>query len=142
MAEFLIKAKPHWKDNFTQEQIDAMSEGDRVIFEGRSQIGDIIVVKPDGWGWGKRERLPNYIVIKIPGLSIEDAQKYEESLSELKTVSRVGMPDTQVMTNIKRRKYAIPQNVVTTAIQTSKNVVEILSVNKDTFLTNLVVKDK
>jgi len=45
-----------------------------------SNYGDIIVVKPDGWKWGKSEQPPQYVVFKLPGISEKDAKKYEESL--------------------------------------------------------------
>ena len=65
MAELLVKAKPHWKDSWNQTKINSLSENEKRHYNARSQIGDIIVVKQDGWNWGKEERLPNFIVIKI-----------------------------------------------------------------------------
>ena len=48
--------------------------------------GDVIVVRPDGWEWGKEECLPRYIVVKLPGVKEVDAKKYEEQLTETKDV--------------------------------------------------------
>lgn len=36
--------------------------------------GDVVVVMPDGHEWGNEERLPKFVVIKIPGLAIADVQ--------------------------------------------------------------------
>src|SRR3989304_2182227 len=88
MAELLVRAKGHWKDSFTQVQIDALSIKDKEQFDARSQIGDIIVVRPDGWEWGNKECLPDYIVIKIPSLSVEEAKKFEEVLMK-KVVEKI-----------------------------------------------------
>jgi hypothetical protein len=44
-------------------------------YDSRTQVGDVIVVRPDGWEWGTRECLPEYVVIKLPGVSEEDAKK-------------------------------------------------------------------
>jgi len=40
------------------------------------RTGDIIVVKPDGHIWGKEEGLPKFVVVKIPGATTEQTQKY------------------------------------------------------------------
>ena len=77
-AELLVQAKPHWMDGFTQKQVDGMTVDARRSYESRAQIGDVIAVRPDGWKWGKEERLPNYVVVKVPDMKLEDAKKYEE----------------------------------------------------------------
>jgi hypothetical protein len=41
MAELLIRAKGHWMDKLTQEEVDKMSVSERQSYEARSQIGDI-----------------------------------------------------------------------------------------------------
>jgi hypothetical protein len=51
-------------------------------FESGAKTGDIIVVRPDGWQWGTSECLPQYVVIKLPGVTEEYAKKYEEALTE------------------------------------------------------------
>lgn len=79
-AEFLVRAKGHWMDNYNYEQIDNLTSEQYVQFNARTQTGDIVVVRPDGWEWGREECLPNFIVIKIPGVAIEDGKKYEQPL--------------------------------------------------------------
>jgi hypothetical protein len=101
MAELLVQAKKHWMDDMTQEQIDALDEGKKKSRNARIEIGDIVVVRPDGWNWGKEERLPNYIVVKIPELSIEEAGKYENPL--------FSEPDENGISHIlKKRKWQVP----------------------------------
>ena len=80
MAELLVRAKGHWRDSTTQQEIDAMTPEQLKNFNSRSQIGDIIVVREDGWTWGKEECLPRFIVVKITNLSYDDAKHLEESL--------------------------------------------------------------
>ena len=134
MAELLVRAKPHWKDSFTQKEVDKLSEGELQSYKARSQIGDIIVVKPDGWKWGKEECLPNFIVIKVPYLEYKDAKKYEESL--------VDETDPEKPTLLKHRKHQIPLTVVENAKQLLQTDVSISKLQKDTFISNIIVKDK
>lgn len=88
MAELLVRAQAHWMDSLKQEDIDKMTPEQKQSYEARSQVGDIIVVRPDGWQWGKCECLPDYVVIKRPDLKIEDAKVYEEQLTAKKDVVR------------------------------------------------------
>ncbi len=51
---------------------------------GVAQRGDITAIKPDGWPWGKQEHpmtqdrwaVPRFFIIKIPGVTVAQAQKY------------------------------------------------------------------
>ena len=81
-AEFLVKAKAHWKDSYTKEKVDSLSAEELEEYNARSEIGDVIVVRPDGWQWGKAEGLPDFVVIKIPEMTYEEAKKYEEKIYE------------------------------------------------------------
>lgn len=67
MAELLIKA------------IDATHKDPVKDKAGSYKRGDVVVVMPDGHVWGKEERLPKFMVVKIPDLSVKDAMKYIES---------------------------------------------------------------
>lgn len=65
-AELLVMAKdgPHWS---------------------HAKKYEVVSVQPDGTVWGKGDCLPTFIVGKFPGWSVEDAKKYVESLTEVKT---------------------------------------------------------
>ncbi len=41
-----------------------------------------VAVYPDGTRWGNEEKLPKFFIIKLPGIPVEDAQKYVESHQE------------------------------------------------------------
>lgn len=56
MAELLVKAK----DN----------PGDDTQYK----VGDVVVVQEDGWEWGTLEGPPDFNIIKVPGLSVEDVK--------------------------------------------------------------------
>ncbi len=116
-------------DNFTQIQIDAMSKEKRQSYRARSQIGDIIVVRPDNWQWGKEECLPNFVVIKIPSLKIEDATKYEESL--------IDNTDPQNSVMLKHRKYQIPKTVIDNAKQLSQTNISISKQQTEIFIDSI-----
>jgi len=88
-----------------QDDIDKLSVEKKQSYDARSQKGDIIVVKPDGWKWGKEECPPRFVVIKVPEIKYEDAKKsfqdalkfnptnYEarQSLRELENKGNVSM---------------------------------------------------
>ena len=103
--------------------------------------GDIIVVRPDGWKWGKEECLPNYIVYKLPGLTEEEAKKYEESLTKEVSVTDEISKETRTESQmVKKRKYNIPLDTVDTAKTESKSVVSVASKDVTTFKTAIVEK--
>jgi hypothetical protein len=102
MAELLIKAREPWNNDISTLK---MTEDEKRSFDSRTRKGDIIVVRPDGWQWGKLECLPDYVVVKTKD-SYDDAKKYEEPLTEEKevTVDKRTETTTEV---IKCRKHAI-----------------------------------
>lgn len=64
MAEFLI---------FARDVVNPDPEKDK----GCPKRGDIIDVREDGFEWGKKERLPDFYFIKIPGLSVTGTAQYK-----------------------------------------------------------------
>ncbi len=42
--------------------------------------GDIIMVRPDGWKWGKKEGPPLFKVIRVPGVAVEELQHLQGPL--------------------------------------------------------------
>lgn len=103
-VELLVRAKPHWMDSLTQKDVDVMSTEQKQSYESRSQIGDVVVVRPDGWLWGNEECLPNFIIVKVPDMPYEEAKKYEESLNE-QFIDDKGETQSRML---KVRKYQIP----------------------------------
>ena len=81
-AELLVKAEDAWGDD-----------------PSRSRKGDIIVVRPDGWKWGKEECLPRFIVIKVPNVKAEDLKYLEQPLMDNK--------DPENPVTLKRRQYSV-----------------------------------
>jgi phage pi2 protein 07 len=79
-AELLVKASPHWMDSLTEDEVDDLTDDQKEAYDARTQIGDIIVVRADNFTWGNSECLPDFIVIKIPGMSYDDAKEFEKSL--------------------------------------------------------------
>ena len=85
MAEFLVKAKPSWNG------------------KGK-EVGDIVVVRPDGWKWGNKECPPDYIIVKLPSMSFEDAKEYEKKLT--KTVY-VQIDDTDGIASVPEERMVL-----------------------------------
>ena len=119
MAELLIRAIGHWRDN---EDTSKMSEQELVSWNARSQKGDIIVVRPDGWKWGNCECLPDFIVVKVKG-TMEENKHLEEPLMETKVDPTDELKNTSVM--IKHRKNAITKESVDSVALAVKDLEEI-----------------
>ena len=122
-------------DSFIQDDINKLSDEKRQSYEARSQIGDIIVVRPNGWKWGKAECLPNYVVIKLPNISVEEAKKYEESLFD---TAELG--EDEVPIKLKKRKYQVPLVTVENYKTSNTSVVEITGIQEGTFVNNIIIK--
>jgi len=133
MAEILIRAKPHWMDDFTQKQINALTDEQKISREARIQIGDIVVVRPDGWVWGAEECLPTFIVVKLPGVSVETVKLWEEALYDMTD------PEKPVM--LKARKYKIPTPYMNQVLGAGESVVTVnLGPQQIAFLENIETK--
>ena len=138
MAEILIQAKGHWMDNFTQEQIDALDDGAKKSRNARIQLGDIVVVRPDGWEWGREECLPNYLVVKLPQLTVEQVEHFTQSLMAQDGVDEHGQPK---MVMLRKRKYQIPSQWVTPYITEGTSVITVtLSNQQQNFINNVIEK--
>lgn len=44
------------------------------------QQGDIVVVKPEGWEWGKAEHLPSFLRVDVTDMSWYEAESLADSL--------------------------------------------------------------
>ena len=114
MAELLIKAR---------DPIDLP-----VNEEKRNRCyrkGDIIVVMPDGHEWGKEERLPKFVVIKVPGMSVATAKKYIEP-NEIDT-GLVDRDGERIIKLVNKRKYNVLIDNIPEAVsnQLKTGVVEV-----------------
>ena len=67
MAEILIKAV---------SAVHADPVKDRA---GCHKKGDPIIIRPDGWSWGSKETLPDFVIIKVPGLDPATIASYMDS---------------------------------------------------------------
>lgn len=103
-AEFLIRAKGSWNDGISTAGMDAKQLRS---YNARSRKGDIVAVRPDGFVWGKCECLPDFILVKVPAVTYEQAKQYMQALYD--TTS--GTPKM-----LKRRRYRIPSNYVDNAV--------------------------
>ena len=112
MAELLIKMVDAWGDD-----------------KSRSMKGDIIVVRPDGWKWGREECPPRFVVVKLKGVKEADVKHYEQPLMDTKD------PEKPVM--LKRRKYAIDTQTVDTCAVELGGAKEVL---RATFDSKLITK--
>lgn len=91
-AEILVKATDSIHPNPTED------------LRGSYKRGYPVVVMPDGHIWGSKEGLPNFVVIKIPNISIEKVQKYIQVWQEQTGIDTEGRP---IIQTIKRRLWQI-----------------------------------
>lgn len=118
MAEFLVRAQASTNPS-------------------ASEVGDIIIVRPDGHVWGNAECLPEYLVVKVPTISYEQVQKFEHSLQEQTGTDADGNP---VYTTRKRRKYRVPLTTVQAWVTLGNSVIVIDKVNDRKALIKRVVE--
>jgi hypothetical protein len=95
MAELLIKAVESWTHD---KDTSKMTAEELVSHESRSRKGDVVVVRPDGWQWGREECLPNFIVVKVPG-TMEENKFYESPVMS----DALPLPDISTMTDEEKR---------------------------------------
>ena len=95
-------------------------------FPDGAKKGDIIVVRGDEWVWGTEECLPNYVVIKLPGVPVSEASKYEEPLTEEVQVEREGKMETESKI-VRARKHSVPVADVDALITARSSVKAVLS---------------
>lgn len=131
MAELLVQAKPHWIDTLTQSEKDNLPGFVKRTMNARSQIGDIIVIQPDGWVWGREERLPNYIVVKIPGVPVEDVKFLVRKLYG-------GFEPNGKRIVLRKRKHKIPSIFMNR--NKNKDVVEVDSTKITQFINDIETK--
>jgi len=94
MSEILVKA------------IDAKHADPDKDARGCYKVGMPVVVMPDGHIWGLAEGPPTFVVIKLPGVSVEAVQKYIESYDDAE-----GNP-------VRRRKWQIRLDSLPVATKT------------------------
>ena len=114
--EILVKAQPFWQRG---KEIPTVTLQDSISYLRdmwhQTHRGEIIVIKPDGWGWGRKERPPEYIVVKVPGVTVAQAIKYTQGLidSTLYDSSLITQPDT---VDVKERRWHFLKKVVDSAL--------------------------
>jgi hypothetical protein len=98
--------------------------------QGCYKRGDVVVVMPDGHVWGRQEGPPTFCVVKVPGLSVEDARKYTEPQVEQRMTNLAGLQPTMVT----RRLHRLKIDALTTAARAEiadKGVVSLTRTEAD-----------
>lgn len=135
-VELLVVAKPSELDSWDESKITSLSIKDKKKYDARITEGDILLIKPDGWIWGSEERLPNYIVFKIPGLSLEESKKYAKAISVIIEENGVSKDDTT-----KERKYFIDPIEILQAKNDGVSI-KVISLDKIAEFKDKKIKEK
>ena len=56
-----------------KEHVTVDEGADGTIIQTR---GSIAAIKPDGWPWGGGENFPTYVVIRVPNVTVAQAEGY------------------------------------------------------------------
>lgn len=115
MAELLIKAR---------DPVDLPK--DEESRERCYRRGDIVVVMKDGHEWGKEERLPKFVVVKIPGLDVEKARHLIEPCYT--DTGLIDLNGEAILKLTARRKWKVLVDTVPTTISkelAEKGIVEV-----------------
>lgn len=70
---------------------------------GRYRRGMPVVVMPDNHPWGALERLPDFVVLKIPGVSVDKVMKYIEVWTTVDNTD----PQNPIILPVQRRQWVI-----------------------------------
>lgn len=115
-VELLVKAKPYWQNG---EKIPEGTTQDTISYLRQmwhqAHRGEIIVIKPDGWNWGSMETPPRFIIVKIPGVSVAQAQKYIQGLVDTTLFDSTLMVQADTV-DIKERRWYFLKKVVDSAL--------------------------
>jgi hypothetical protein len=130
MCQILVMAKNHWMESVDRS---GWSEKQLAAYDVRITLGDIMAVAPDDHIWGTDEGPPNHILVKIPGLTVEEAKQYIQRLMGSPTIEANGRVRPNM---VKQRRYSVPVNLVN-SIMDQGGIVEI---SKGSFNFNLIDK--
>jgi len=73
MAQLLIITKQHWTELTPMDDLDTRRKR-----AGRPRVGDVILVRPDDWEWGRLEGPPDFLVVRLPGVPCGALKHLEE----------------------------------------------------------------
>lgn len=76
LLALLLLAAPAHAAEILVKAIDTTHADANEDRRGCYKRGMPVVIKPDGHEWGSAERLPKFVVLKIPGVSVATVTKY------------------------------------------------------------------
>jgi hypothetical protein len=95
-----------------------------IRFDNRIK-GGIVFVAPDGYQWGKKERVPQFIILQIPGSGVSDFEFLRDH----------GLSGGTFV----KHKYAFDINALSASQQTQIQTTSKLQINEIQFLYNNIV---
>lgn len=106
-AELLVRAFERPIDRLTADSAQALGHARRDFFS-RPRKGNIVRVESDGFAWGKKERLPRFVLIKLPDVPVDTVREYARS----KVDSTVARDNTGQFPMLFEFGYRIPGRIV------------------------------
>jgi len=118
MCEILIKAK---------DNVNPDPELDKLNYKR----GHFVAVMPDGHTWGKKECLPDFFILKIPGVSVDQFDEYMKP--ELDT----GDAKKQIITKRRIHKLDIDATTIPKAIRNAVKNTGVATITKAQIINHL-----
>src|SRR6056297_845706 len=116
MAILLIKNSGHWMDKLTPKEVQARAYKDPGFldsYNARYRKGDVVEVREDDCKFGKKECLPSFLVIKVPGTKAENMHLMEPDTETISATKKDA--ETEEKTLLRRKhKFDIEKEVSTT----------------------------
>jgi len=115
-VELLVQAKQNWArvadipEGTTQDTLAWLRD-----MWSQTHRGEIVVVKPDGFNWGGMEGPPNFVIINLPGATMEQANKYVLSLVDSSVTDTPGAVET-LHRNVKQRRWHFKKVLIDSAL--------------------------
>ena len=63
-------------DLLSNEEVDKFDKKKKEKYDSRYEVGDIIIATSNDHIWGKLEKRPQFVIVKIIDLNIEEAKQY------------------------------------------------------------------
>ena len=112
MAELLIKA------------LDATNRDPVKDARGCYKAGDIVLVKPDHHQWGEAEAEPVFVIVRLPGISVEECEaKYLQPIYSKTQIN----PATGEFAIEVRRAFSFP---IAQKTITAQSTFELVTLDK------------
>ena len=113
MAILLIKTSGHWMDKLTEKEVQVRADKDPGFmdsYNARYRKGDVVEVRENDCKFGKKECLPSFLVIKVPGTKAENMHLMEPDTETIAAMEKDVEPEEKMLLR-RKHKFDIEKEV-------------------------------